>query len=510
MSMSFGLVGGLVSASSGGGGGGGVQSIESYIDVSTYNGGLIEAAKTGKGLIIKGNHDIGGEKITLASGQNIVSNGGVITFSGDYAIMPMGNNIIDGLQFKGKAGKFAIRVMAPSRGIQINNARTTDCSLISTNNGKQYSDIAWGSSDAVCGNILITNPIGEYTLEAQSEASFIVAQFVDGFVVTGGYAKKYKYAGYYWGGNSDPESEGGKENQRKCDNVLFQGFKSDDCWMAGLWGSMGINVEFRSCSASRSEVGGDVGFDHEGSINARTISCSAKNFQNGNFATFFLGDRHDILNCSSVQPGGYPHYRNYNSSLLAENAAIVRIEGCNFSRESGDTSGKLCSIDASNGPAKAMIIENNQLNDTSVTLTSTNNGDAKISGNTLMLTGNTASGVQVIRVHANYQKSIGDVSVSGNTLKLANGVSWVTGSTYIYIATSSYNQQRNVVVRNNDGPGGISINESGGNAGVSGIYFVFDNIVRAISRTNSGSKAMTLARSDGNYTWGTGAQITIA
>jgi len=475
-------------------------SIPNTINADTYTGGLVSAIATGKNVIFSNNYNLGSSVIQLSSGQKITSLGGAITFTGSFCLQAGDNNLLDNLIFIGNPGAFAVRILGANKNLTIRNPRCTDCSLFKSSPGISYDTIDWVNKTNVPRNVSIINPVGEYTNATQSAESFIVAQFIDGVTIIGGRAKAYKYGMYYWGGDSDPASQGSVGNQRKADNILVIGFVADNCWMAGLWGSMGILTEFNGCSAFRDTVGGDVGFDHEGTITAKTIGCHARNYQNGNYASFFFGKTHDITGCSSVQMGGYPHYRNYNSSSLPESGYEVNIAGCMFRRSSTDTTNTLCTVDGANGPANKLSLRGNFLGDTRVTFTATNNGDLRIEDNDFRITTTPAAAIQLIRTHANYQNNLGDVDISGNVCRLDSGASWVSGSTFIYLVTSNFNQARTIRVWDNKGPGSISMNELGGNSGISGYYHVYNNVVTAVNKTNGGSKAMTLVRSDNNYT----------
>lgn len=474
--------------------------LPSTINADEFSGGLSAAIATGNNVIFSDNYDLGSSVITLFSGQKITSIGGMITFSGSFLFRAADDNMLENLIFSGPPNSFAVRIDGNSKNLTISNPRCMDCSLFKSNHGISYNAIDWINKTNVPKNVTIINPVGDYTHATQSNESFIVGQFIDGLTVLGGRAKGYKYGGYYWGGNSGDVTEGEITSQRKADNILFTNFVSDNCWMAGLWGSMAVFAEFNACSAFRDTVGGDVGFDHEGSITAKTIGCHARFFQNGNYATFFYGKTHDITACSSVQMGGYPHYRNYNADSLPEKGFEVNITGCMFRRSSTDTTNTLCTVDGANGPANKISIRGNFLTDTRVTFTGTNNGDIRIDGNDFRLTTTPSAAIQLIRTHANYQNNLGDVDISNNVLRLDSGVVWVTGSTFIYLVTSNFNQSRTIRVFGNKGIGSVSMNELGGNVGISGYYHVYDNVISGVNKNNNGSKPMTLVRSDNNYT----------
>lgn len=477
------------------------------INADAYDGGIIAAIATGKNVVFSGSYALT-SAIQLRPGQELKSSGGVISYTGASAFILASGNKITSVSFSGPIGSFALMAEGAIQSVILDSVICSQCSLITINPTMSYSSADWILKSNITKDVAIRNCSGTYLSGTTPTASFIRGAYIDGLLVYGGRAKGYKYGVTYWGGDSSFAVDGAIINQRKCDNIKVIGFIADNCQQAGAWGSMAISAEFIGVHAYRDSIGGDVGLDHEGTIFAKNIGCHVKNYQNGNYASFFGTQNLDITSCSSEQLGGYPHYRTYNSSLDADSGPLVSISGGSFSCTDTATSGLYATIDQQSGPSRKLTIENTRIIDSRVSSQGTNMGDVSITGNSFIINNPATLALDVIGVIAN-NRYLGDIDVQQNTIRVKNPVSITAGTNFIKATTSSFNASRTIRIQDNKSSLAINITEAGTNAGISGIFYVSGNIASAITRTNSGAKALLLPMQDNNYT-ASGTAITIA
>ena len=106
-----------------------------------------------------------------------------------------------------------------------------------------------------------------------------------------------------------------------------------------------------------------------------------------------------------------------------------------------------------------------------------------------------------------YATSARKIKVSGP--RIITDATPFAGSIGVRAATANFNANDRVQVSDIDAPSlPIELKEEGKNAGISGIFWCYDNVVSAITRNNAGAKPLTLVRGDNNYT-PSGAAITV-
>lgn len=237
-----------------------------------------------------------------------------------------------------------------------------DGGLILTN-GITYAEADWATFTNIPLDYEIWGPDMFASSSVVSGAlTAMLAIHCKGFRVYGGSVRgSYSFGFMYWGGDSAIGADGAVGNPRKCDDILVEGLWTNAA-QAGAWGSMGgSNIKFSQISAIRDTIGGDVGIDHEGTLCAVNENCFVKNYENGNYASFFAFGSVQNINCISEQHGGKPHYRQYNVTQNSHNSGEVVFIGGEFRRTPG-TAG-LCSVDDQGGCFKSFQMVGTKLRD---------------------------------------------------------------------------------------------------------------------------------------------------
>ena len=456
---------------------------------------LADAIATGKDVIYSTDFTVS-SPIQLFDNQRITNAGtGMITFTGECAFTLASGNALEFTRFTGPVGKFACLVTGNKRDITLKHPVAHTCNLIATGQDLTYATADWAGKTNIPSNILLINPVGFGAGGATAAESFMTSAYADGFQVLGGSARDYYFGHFYWGGDSDFSRNGSsKSNVRKCDNIEFIGFTTVNCTYAGLWGSMAQKVRRTSCSTVRTTLGGDVGIDDEGTESAINVNCHAEGYQNGNFAGFFGFSDIQMIGCTSKQYAGYPHYRNYNSSGNAVNSGSVLISGGSYTTI--DPQNGFATITTASGPAYNFRVTGGVKLTNSIISIGTNNGSITVDNVHLEFTVVGAASWDAIFV-----SSLSASRVAVSDCLITYSVTPYTGSTAIKCTTQNFNASNRVTVKCNDtGILPIVLKEAGGNAGVSGNYWCYDNITASVTRQNAGAKPLTIVRGDNNYT----------
>ena len=435
-------------------------------------------------------------------------NGAKIRFTGAAVFYHADRIRLNNLIFQGPSTSHAIATAsfdasACSKDVQIISPRCITCMLVRTipRSGfpaNYYSTIDWAGKTNVCQDWLIVDPQGS-TATPEDGQSFIDMQYIDGIEVQGGRAAGYVFGFLYWGGDSNFGQNGAAANIRKCDRVKVKGFSTSECTGSGLWGSMAQNARFESCTAIRSTIGGDVGIDHEGTLNAVNVDCVVQNYANGNYASFFGTKHFELRGCKSIQRAGFPHFRNYNDSQQGALGADIQVIGGVYT-----SSDKNCNnpsfFDDLNGPFNSISFSGGVVFEDSVCNFKANNtGSVIVDGVTLRVSTltNILTDFFAVFTNASYYKqySFAHVGIDFNPAD----TTFDSMSSLIRVVTQSNNTRQDIDIHDCKGRElalrGI---ESGTNSSISGIFNYHDNVTSQVQMVNSGALPL-VNNSHNNY-----------
>lgn len=182
----------------------------------------------------------------------------------------------------------------------------------------------------------------------------------------------YYHGIMFWGGDANPNRDGGVENIRKASHLNFEGNTVKNVQLGGIWGSMG---EYITIDSNYLEQGRDVGIDFEGCNNSLAINNIIKNFRHGGLTTFFLCNDIKFENNTSISTKKENIVAAiFNSTLKQDNRNIKFINN----KFIGDG---VLTVFAQNGTVSELLIQGNVFTNTLIKLTSPNNGAIKISKN---------------------------------------------------------------------------------------------------------------------------------
>lgn len=437
----------------------------------------------------------------------------LINFAGSNAYTPASDTTFNNGNFVGGRNNHAIAVPSLTGSIQrvtINNAICDTCNLARTipAGGIAWSAIDWANKTNVAIDWVINNPQGSTVLASTAGQGFIDMEFIDGCRVNGGRAKGYYFGFIYWGGDSDYAKDGFPlSNQRKCDNIVVNGFIADNCIQAGLWGSMGVKVRFINCQAPRDNIGlgGDVGIDHEGTLDAANIGCSSSYWLHGNYATFFGTKKISCNDCTSYQRAGYPHLRVFNNGYFSDRGPAVTMWGGRYVNTDGIVAGT-ARIDDLNGPFKSMTIGGGiQLVDSVIIFNSNNMGSLDLDGITFELTDVSANfTVDLISVAMNSSRherfNMSDIGISMAT---TTATYMQPASSLIRFNSTASNTIQSVHIADVDArtvP--VRVAELGSNSGISAVFKVHDITASQLQVINAGARAMVQRFHDNHDQYG--------
>lgn len=307
---------------------------------------------------------------------------------------------------------------------------------------------------------------------------------------TGSYA-----AVQYWGGDSGlaPWQDMGRlgpDAERK--NV---GGRIANCYGrrlgAGFWGSMGRDIQVTD---SRCYDIGDVGHDHEGSVNITMTGCHGEDCRNGAYATFSYSKRIAIVGCtgrSTVKI--YPLFRCYNVSQTQNNDDIT-IQGGKW--ECTDPTGP-GSIDTAFGPCRQISILGTDLINTVLALNTWNSCRIIVKSNALTFPITSPVAFDAIAAGGTNDMGFGhpEVHVADNTVNAA--VPQPAGSRAIYVVSADFNSSPHYNIACNsvwmplsDGSyAPLGAAHSGQNGGLAAIFVFFGNRTDGPIQTSSAGAA---------------------
>lgn len=406
------------------------------------------------------------------------------------------DNTFNNLKALGPEVRYAVEQPYGKKGLLISHPVVYECALIATGQNTTYSA---SSFDTLGGEIVIVNPVGVRAVAATVAIPLMALFYVKTVRSYGGSCPNYWFGVMYWGGDSNPSVDGVRSNQRKCDDIIIYGLNADNTVYAGCWGSMAVSATFINCSALRDTVGGDVGFDHEGTENGKNINCRASRWANGNYATFFQFTTNTCTDCDSFNEAGYPLYRNYNVQASAENSGDIFIDGGTWETLKYGTSLAMATIDDVNGCARSwQVTDKTKISDARVQIKSANTSNIYLD---LSLYSSAAPSAATKLCEVILRKDGGNCNIKAKMKYIV--ADFPSGSYLVHVSSSPFNAPASAVVEDCLSLVAnlqIGVAEIGGNGGVSGYYHLVNNIVPAITFDNSGAKALTIASDVNNRT----------
>lgn len=253
----------------------------------------------------------------------------------------------------------------------------------------------------------------------------------------------------WWGGNADPDSDGRLGNPRWVKNLTItrnhvhhmgdpQG-QIDPHDGGGIWGAMGENI---TVTDNYVDECGDVGLDAEGSDNVSFSRNTVKNIRNYPLAVFFFSKNVVFTENRVTQDSSWGNYLYYNSNPTQEpNEISSRLE--NNHLEFIGTRGWGQLIKSS---SQDLVVKNNRLVNTILSLTANNAGHVEITGNTLQLTRSTdtTSTNHVIHLGGNHGSR---VLIKNNVIE--STVAQKPNTYGIYVEQDDYNSEVTSILEGN-------------------------------------------------------------
>lgn len=223
-------------------------------------------------------------------------------------------------------------------------------------------------------NIKLFNLKGNNSVQPVTTNGFIQFNYAEMFTVDTCYSTGYWFGAMCWGGNSDFNANGAIGNERKCSTGRFVNCYAS-VYEAGFWASMALDVDFESCYAETLTSTSDVGFDFEGSYQCNVNSCTAKDFLNGNFATFYYCKEVSFNNNKSIiNNETFRHVRLNNAGQNSSSREII------FNNNTFETNGFISAI-TQNGSSDNVVFDGNIFINTMVSLIANNNGVISVTNN---------------------------------------------------------------------------------------------------------------------------------
>lgn len=257
-----------------------------------------------------------------------------------------------------------------------------DCSIEHTElRGPRLIDVMDGANDyavttsATRPKNINTSFVKATTVTRSTTSALVQYRYTEGGICENMTVDGYYYAAMFWGGDSNYNINGAVGNERKCKNLTFQNIRANVVW-AGIWGSMGDNIEISSCRVESLDPSHcDVGIDFEGCTNSRAYSCYAKNWANGGIATFFYNNQVSFDNCEIVVDNSYSRFARFYNAAQNTSADGIYITNCRW-RGIG-----IVSAIVQMGAANNLVIRGNKFINCLLWLVANNNGFINVSDN---------------------------------------------------------------------------------------------------------------------------------
>lgn len=261
-----------------------------------------------------------------------------------------------------------ISILNGAHSISVSEVKCNGCRLLTSDVMKSYDLI---NDSELNYNININECYGAST-KIVTRKAFIELHYIKVCNCFDCNIDGYYHGIMFWGGDANPKRDGVLENLRKVSHLNFKGNTVKNVQLGGIWGSMG---EYITIDSNYLEQGRDVGIDFEGCNNSLAINNIIKNFRHGGLATFFLCSDIKFENNTSISTKKENIVAAiFNSTLKQDNRNIQFINN----KFIGDG---VITVFAQNGTVSELLIQGNIFTNTSIKLTSPNNGAIKISKN---------------------------------------------------------------------------------------------------------------------------------
>ena len=422
--------------------------------------------------------------ITLNAGQKLSGDNATIKWNAttlNYAFTGVTVNdiVVSGLTFSSTIANTAV-----SFGIFLQNAFRVKVSNCNTNlvgllwtTSTSYASYAGVTLANSSSDILVEN-CTLYGAGAAVTASYgIFIQYSYRFAITNCSVQNYGQGITFWGGDADPGANGALANARLCYEGSITNCAVYNVGGGGIWGSMGQNI---TISGNSINTAGDVGIDLEGCFDCTASGNTVAECVNGGLTHFFY-NRNIVYAGNSVTQSNaaYPVYRCYNSGANTLNKSVL-LSGNTFRGN-----GVITTADYSAGPIQSTAFIGNSFINCSLACAFNNMEFINIIGNTFIFdvaAGSTMTAISVSGQHIN-----SNVSIKGN--EIMSLVTQPAGSASIYANFEDFNSSGIFTINGNDSQGfpiDISINNTGTNAGTSGLFTIHNNTLGAPAFLRSG------------------------
>lgn len=390
-----------------------------------------------------GIYEIDAGKIVLNSGSSLIFAPGAVlkinsSTSSEQSLFTLdgknGVSITGGHFIAADDSVVVFKIQNGSKNINITNVSCEGCRLLFSDVLSPYDQI---NSNLLNENILISHCHGKAN-KLLTRRAFVEFHYTQNSQCVSCDVEGYYHGLMFWGGDSNPNRDGGENNQRKTSHLTFKNNNLKNLRQGGIWGSMG---EYITIDTNTLENGGDVGIDFEGCNSCLATNNSVKNFRHGGLATFFICN--DIL------------FKNNTSISTDEKNKIAAI----FNATQKQSNKKIYFLNnkflgegvvaafGQNGAVTDLLIKENTFTNIIVDLTSNNNGKIQFVDNKFAFNLLPSKAVEVVRV-ANVANADNEIVLTGNEVKSDH--KWFADKSVFYIDTvSARNFQASPEVNNN-------------------------------------------------------------
>ncbi len=249
-------------------------------------------------------------------------NGGIFNLNnsvanvGDCLLASQASNInLQGLWFGGYQNSWAVSFKTITAG-SIKNCFCSNIMLAATDSYLSSGGYAAVTDASLCDDIEISGNSGVCTVTpaAQSQA-FIHFMYAKNWSGNNNVADGYRECISWWGGDAGSASEGlVAANARKCYNGSLTGNRGVNLTGAGIWGSMGQNINvtggyLHGASGSGEAMGSEGGIDV--TFNAVVVRGA---FTIGTYVNFLHQGKTQFIDCDIKIPGGTNAWLLFNES----------------------------------------------------------------------------------------------------------------------------------------------------------------------------------------------------
>lgn len=362
-----------------------------------------------------------------------------------------------------------------------------------TTAGDVYANVNDGNSNF---DITVKDNVGQAVAHAVNTNSFIELQWVQRGIVSGNLIRgidDYYNGIWWWGGDANFAVDGALANARKTKNLLIENNEVYNV-QSGIAGSMGQNIQV---VGNEVRVCVDVGIDCEGCFESTVVGNASWDATNGAL-TIFFGNRNMMAVGNTLgNTASNVVFQIFNSNVDNLSSDGLTLRDNTFISLSG-----LGAVSDASGPCGNTIVEDNTFINTNVTFNN-NSAGVTIRNNRFHYTATLAahSTINLYCLSANETTN----TIQGNTVMCEAAQNAAT--IFINLLSNDFNLPVTYVVEENKNcgvnplPKDIVTTEQGTNAGVSGQFFIRNNMLTGAThytRTESGSK-VSFVRWEGNY-----------